>query len=87
MLVNAYNNSMLNINYIGGFNMLKQILEWLESDNPTPQQIKNRIIIKRKWRNFKKIFSLQDEVIAFMFGVVVFLTVVMFFFAKLHGVI
>ena len=87
MLVNAYNNSMLNINYIGGFNMLKQILEWLESDNPTPQQIKNRIIIKRKWRNFKKIFSLQDEVIAFMFGVVVFLTVVILFFSKLHGVI
>ena len=66
---------------------MKTFINWLFSDNPTPEQIKNRIIIKRKWKNFKRIFSLQDEVIAFMFGVIVFLSVVMLFFAKLHGVI
>ena len=66
---------------------MKAFLKWLVSDNPTPQQIKNRIILRRKWKNFKKIFSLDDEVIAFMFGVVVFLAVVMLFFANLHGVI
>ena len=66
---------------------MKEFLNWLVSDNPTPQQIKNRIILRRKWKNFKKIFSLDDEVIAFMFGVVIFLAVVMLFFANLHGVI
>ena len=83
MLVNPYNNSMF---LRKGVNM-KTLLKWLMSDNPTPQQIKNRIILNRKWKNFKKIFSLDDEVIAFMFGVVVFLAVVMLFFANLHGVI
>ena len=57
------------------------------NDNPTPTQIKNRIIMRRKWRKIKKAFSLQDEAIAFMFGVVVFLAVVTLFFSKLHGVI
>ena len=83
MLVNAYNNSMF---LRKGVNM-KTFINWLLSDNPTPQQIKNRIMCKRRWKNFKKIFSLQDEVIAFMFGVVVFLAVVILFFANLHGVI
>ena len=56
-------------------------------DNPTPTQIRNRIICRRRWRKIKKAFSLQDEAIAFMFGVVVLLAGVVLFFSKLHGVI
>ena len=44
-----------------GVNM-KTLLNWLLSDNPTPQQIKNRIICKRKWRKIKKALT-PDEII------------------------
>ena len=44
-----------------GVNM-KTLLDWLFTDNPTPQQIKNRIILNRKWRKFKRALT-PDEII------------------------
>ena len=57
MLVNPYNNSMF---LRKGVNM-KTLLKWLMSDNPTPQQIKNRIILNRKWKNFKNTFGVRKR--------------------------
>ena len=55
---------MLNIK---GDNM-KEFLNWLVSDNPTPQQIKNRIILRRKWRKIKKALKPDDIIFPFFFG-------------------
>ena len=47
---------------------MKEFLNWLVSDNPTPQQIKNRIILRRKWRKIKKALKPDDIIFPFFFG-------------------
>ena len=48
---------------------MKEFLNWLVSDNPTPQQIKNRIILRRKWRKIKKALKPDDIIFPFFFGI------------------
>ena len=55
---------MLNIK---GDNM-KEFLNWLVSDNPTPQQIKNRIILRRKWRKIKRALRPDDVIFPMLLG-------------------
>ena len=47
---------------------MKTFINWLLSDNPTPQQIKNRIILKRKWRKFKRALRPDDIIFPLMLG-------------------
>ena len=42
-----------------------------ENDNPTPRQIKNRIIMRRKWRKIKKALTPDDVVFPFLMGVLI----------------
>ena len=65
MIDNAYNNSML----IKKGDNMKEFLEWLNKDNPTPQQIKNRIILKRKWRKIKKALTPDEIIFPMMLGI------------------
>lgn len=50
------------------------LLKYLLSDNPTPTQIKNRIVMRRKWKAFKRKIKYIDETtsnllfITFLFG-------------------
>ena len=57
---------MLNIK---GDNM-KEFLNWLVSDNQTPQQIKNRIILRRKWRKIKRALRPDDVIFPMMLGII-----------------
>ena len=50
--------------------MLKEFIKWLESDNPTPTQIKNRIIMRRKWRKIKKALTPDDIIFPFLLWVI-----------------
>ena len=50
---------------------MKAFLNWLVSDNPTPQQIKNRIILSRKWRKIKKALTPDDVIFPFLMGVLI----------------
>jgi len=50
---------------------MKQFLEWLNKDNPTPQQIKNRIILKRKWRKIKKALTPDDIIFPMLLGIII----------------
>ena len=49
--------------------MMKEFIKWLESDNPTPTQIKNRIIMRRKWRKIKKALTPDDIIFPFFFAI------------------
>ena len=51
--------------------MMKQFIKWLETDNPTPTQIKNRIIMRRKWRKIKKALTPDDIIFPMLLGIIV----------------
>ena len=51
--------------------MMKQFIKWLESDNQTPTQIKNRIIMRRKWRKIKKALKPDDIIFPMLLGIIV----------------
>tara|TARA_B100001939_G_C16808068_1_gene558719 strand:- start:650 stop:868 length:219 start_codon:yes stop_codon:yes gene_type:complete len=72
---------MLNIK---GDNM-KEFLNWLVSDNPTPQQIKNRIVLRRKWRKIKKALKPDDIIFPMLLGIIA-LSLVSYLAIKLGGV-
>lgn len=72
---------MLNIK---GDNM-KEFLNWLVSDNPTPQQIKNRIILRRKWRKIKRALKPDDIIFPMMLGIIA-LSLVGYLAIKLGGI-
>ena len=42
-----------------------------ENDNPTPTQIKNRIICRRRWRKIKKALTPDEVVFPFLMGVLI----------------
>ena len=42
-----------------------------ENDNPTPTQIKNRIIMRRKWRKIKKALKPDDIIFPMLLGIIV----------------
>jgi len=44
---------------------------WLVEDNPTPVQIKNRIIMRRKWRKIKKALTPDDIIFPMLLAMVV----------------
>ena len=50
---------------------MKEFIKWLESDNPTPTQIKNRIIMRRKWRKIKKALKPDDIIFPMLLGIIV----------------
>ena len=41
------------------------------SSNPTPRQIKNRIIMRRKWRKIKKALTPDEVIFPFLMGVLI----------------
>ena len=47
---------------------MKEFLNWLVSDNPTPQQTKNRIILRRKWRKIKRALRPDDVIFPMLLG-------------------
>ena len=51
--------------------MMKEFIKWLESDNPTPTQIKNRIIMRRKWKKIKKALTPDEVIFPFLMGVLI----------------
>tara|TARA_B100001057_G_scaffold455391_1_gene501899 strand:- start:114 stop:356 length:243 start_codon:yes stop_codon:yes gene_type:complete len=57
-----------------------------EGKNPTPTQIKNRIIMRRKWRKFKKMLAVDDVIAPFVAGLILIFALVVITF-KIHGVI
>ena len=64
---------------------MKTFINWLLSDNPTPQQIKNRIILRRKWRKIKKALKPDDIIFPMMLGIIA-LALVGYLAIKLGGV-
>ena len=42
-----------------------------ENDNPTPTQIKNRIIMRRKWKKIKKALTPDEVIFPFLMGVLI----------------
>ena len=42
-----------------------------ENDNPTPTQIKNRIICRRRWKKIKKALTPDEVVFPFLMGVLI----------------
>jgi hypothetical protein len=40
-------------------------------DNPTPTQIKNRIICRRRWRKIKKALTPDEVIFPFLMGVLI----------------
>tara|TARA_B100001939_G_C16542288_1_gene446796 strand:+ start:178 stop:396 length:219 start_codon:yes stop_codon:yes gene_type:complete len=67
-----------------GVNM-KTFLNWLVSENPTPQQIKNRIVLRRKWRKIKRALKPDDIIFPMMLGIIA-LSLVSYLAIKLGGV-
>ena len=57
-----------------------------EGSNPTPTQIKNRIIMRRKWRKFKKMLAVDEVIAPFVGGIILIFFITIFVF-KVHGVI
>ena len=57
-----------------------------EGKNPTPTQIKNRIIMRRKWRKFKKMLAVDEVIAPFVGGLILIFALVVITF-KIHGVI
>ena len=41
------------------------------NDNPTPTQIKNRIIMRRKWKKIKKALTPDEVIFPFLMGVLI----------------
>ena len=64
---------------------MKEFLNWLVSDNPTPQQIKNRIILRRKWKKIKRALRPDDVIFPMMLGIIA-LFLVGYLAIKLGGV-
>ena len=64
---------------------MKEFLNWLVSDNPTPQQIKNRIILRRKWRKIKRALRPDDVIFPMMLGIIA-LSLVSYLAIKLGGI-
>ena len=64
---------------------MKTFINWLLSDNPTPQQIKNRIILRRKWRKIKKALTPDEIIFPMMLGIIA-LSLVGYLAIKLGGV-
>ncbi len=64
---------------------MKEFLNWLVSDNPTPQQIKNRIILRRKWRKIKRALRPDDIIFPMMLGIIA-LSLVSYLAIKLGGI-
>ena len=64
---------------------MKEFLNWLVSDNPTPQQIKNRIILRRKWKKIKKALRPDDVIFPMMLGIIA-LFLVGYLAIKLGGI-
>ena len=64
---------------------MKTFINWLLSDNPTPQQIKNRIILRRKWRKIKKALTPDEIIFPMMLGIIA-LALVGYLAIKLGGV-
>ena len=64
---------------------MKQFLNWLVSENPTPQQIKNRIVLRRKWRKIKKALKPDDIIFPMMLGIIA-LSLVSYLAIKLGGI-
>jgi len=64
---------------------MKEFLNWLVSDNPTPQQIKNRIILRRKWRKIKRALKPDDIIFPMMLGIIA-LSLVGYLAIKLGGI-
>ncbi len=67
-----------------GVNM-KTFINWLLSDNPTPQQIKNRIILRRKWRKIKRALKPDDIIFPMLLGIIA-ISLVGYLVIKLGGV-
>tara|TARA_R100000149_G_C5778796_1_gene75743 strand:- start:294 stop:512 length:219 start_codon:yes stop_codon:yes gene_type:complete len=67
-----------------GVNM-KTFINWLLSDNPTPQQIKNRIILRRKWRKIKRALKPDDIIFPMLLGIIA-ISLVGYLAIKLGGV-
>lgn len=42
-----------------------------ENDNPTPTQIKNRIVCRRRWRKIKKALTPDEVIFPFLMGVLI----------------
>ena len=42
-----------------------------ENDNPTPTQIKNRIICRRRWKKIKKALTPDEVIFPFLMGVLI----------------
>ena len=64
---------------------MKEFLNWLVSDNPTPQQIKNRIILRRKWRKIKRALRPDDIIFPMILGIIA-LSLVGYLAIKLGGI-
>ena len=41
------------------------------NDNPTPTQIKNRIVCRRRWRKIKKALTPDEVIFPFLMGVLI----------------
>ena len=67
-----------------GVNM-KTFINWLLSHNPTPQQIKNRIILRRKWRKIKRALKPDDIIFPMLLGIIA-ISLVGYLAIKLGGV-
>ena len=57
-----------------------------EGHNPTPTQIKNRIVMQRKWKKFKRMLAVDEVIAPFVAGVILIFALVVITF-KIHGVI
>ena len=42
-----------------------------ENDNPTPTQIKNRIVCRRRWRKIKKALTPDEVIFPFLMGILI----------------
>ena len=57
-----------------------------DGHNPTPRQIKNRIVMQRRIKKLKKMLKVDDVIAPFIAGLILIFFLVVFTF-KLHGVI
>ena len=80
------NSTFMGLSFKGSVNMKRKLdlIPYLKQKDTFPKKMAK--VIDKDTTEYVAAKD-QDEVIAFMFGVVVFLAVVMLFFANLHGVI
>jgi len=57
-----------------------------EGHNPTPRQIKNRIILRRKWRRFKKVLAIDEVLAPFVGGLILIFALILITF-RMEGLI